>query len=347
MAHGRLWRTAMGTACTLGLAAAALPVHGGTVHHAQRLIGAYPAPPKGPGPGRLEDWQIGASQATVGRFGTPHTLSGNSFYVAYSAREHAIYVPTVAGQVMVLDAGSLAPRGHFTTVSGARVARAVPEQGLLLVLSRQALVGYSTRTRRQRFSVDVGGNALAVSPDGRHAFIGGNADRRITEIALPSGHIQRTFPVGHSGDLVWARGKVFSADMKTGLMSVLDPRTGHVQAIKTPEVDPHFSYRHIPRAQAGFMQLAVGARGRKVYAAGFSGHILAFSAVRDRYLGEVPVDANPGGPVKLSGLAIVDHGREAVATVENLKETVVVRLADGRIVRTLHGAASNRWVPVP
>ena len=47
---------------------------------------------------------------------------------------------------------------------------------------------------------------------------------------------------------------------------------------------------------------------------------------------------------KLSGLAVIDHGRDALVTVENLKTTVVVRLSDGAIQRTLTGIASNRWV---
>ena len=48
--------------------------------------------------------------------------------------------------------------------------------------------------------------------------------------------------------------------------------------------------------------------GRTVYVAGFSGHILKFSAAPAKYLGEIAVQPAKGAN-KLSALAIVDGGK--------------------------------------
>lgn len=313
----------------------------------RQLVGAAASPPAGPGPGVLVDWPVGAPKARDGHFGRPNTPSGNSFFLAFDGAQGTLYVPTVAGKTYVLSARDLEPIGQFSSLPGGRVARIVPGRRMVLILSAKELAAYSTGAREKLFELGVGGNALVVSPDGRRAFIGGNMDSTITEVSLPSGKVVRTFPIARSGDLAWADGKIFSADIKSGVMSVLDPRTGRITRIATPEVDPDFSYPHLAQARAGFMQVAVSPDQRTVYVAGFSGHILSFSTDKPAYLGEVAVSADPAGPNKLSGLAVLDNGREALATVENLHEAVVVKLSDGKILHVLKGAASNRWVTVP
>ncbi|HKK04534.1 MAG TPA: hypothetical protein VKA50_01675 [Gammaproteobacteria bacterium] len=313
-----------------------------TVQHT--VVGAFPAPPKGPGSGRLDAWKIGMPAARVARFGAPDTRAGNSFYVGYDAFHHRIYVPTEAGVTKILDARTLKPVGQFDSLKNARVARITPDGYLLLELSAHRLVGYLTADDQPLFQVPVGGNALAITTDDQHVFVGGNADKHVTEVALPSGRVVHRYPIAHSGDLAWANGQLFSADMRSGVVSALNPQSGHIKRIHTPEVDPDFSYHNIAAAKAGFMQLAADPRHDRLYAAGFSGHVLDFSTARDRYLGEVPVKLKPGGPDKLSGLAVVDRGREAVVTAENRKETALIRLSNGKILRALPHTASNRWV---
>lgn len=312
----------------------------------KQLIGAFSSPPAGPGPGIIVDWSVGSSAVKEGHFGQAGNPTGNSFYVAYDAAKQLVYVPTVAGTTYVVNARTLQPAGQFPSLPGERVARLVPGGKTVLVLSGKQLAAYSTATHKQLFRTNVGGNAIVLTVHGRRAFVGGNMDSTITEVALSNGAVVGRFPVAHSGDLALALGELFSGDMKSGVMSVLDLKTGKVTRISTSEVDPHFSYRRIGAAKAGFMQLAVSPDNKVVYAAGFSGHILKFSTTSPAYLGEVAVSANPGGLNKLSGLALIDKGREAVVTVENLKEAVVVNLSSGKILRTLKGTSSNRWVAV-
>lgn len=309
------------------------------------VAGAYLAPPMGPGTGRIDAWQVGTAIARDATFGKAKTPAGNSFYVAYDRANGNIYVPSLAARTDILSADSLATQGHFATIVGGRVARITPDNRFLVVVAGKETAGYSLPDHKRVFDVKRGGNAIVFSPDGKHAYMGGNMDARLTEIDIPSGKVVRTFPVPHSGDLAWADNKIFSADMKTGVMSVLYPDSGKVVHIRTPEVDARFNYKTIPKAKAGFMQLAVDAAHHKVYAAGFSGHILSFASDDPRYLGEVAVRVNGAGkPNKLSGLVVVDGGREALTTVENLKMSVIVRLSDGKIVRRLPGTASNRWI---
>lgn len=340
----RWWAGAFGPALFATLLALGLPAAAAATPAHNTVVGAYPAPPKGPGSGRLDAWKIGLPKARVAHFGAAHTRSGNSFYVGYDAEHNRLYVPTEAGTTKVLNADTLKPVGRFQSLPGARVAKVTPDGYLVLELSAHKLVGYLTADDQPLFSVPVGGNALAISTDDEHAFIGGNKDKQITEIALPTGQVEHHFPVGHSGDIAWVDGQLFSADMRSGVMSALNPRTGRVKRIHTPEVDPDFSYHHIPQATAGFMQIAADPQHDRLYAAGFSGHVLSFSTNRDRYLGEVPVKLQPKGPDKLSGLALVDNGREAVVTAENRKETALIRLTNGKVLQALPHTASNRWV---
>lgn len=312
----------------------------------ETVVGAFPAPPSGPGPGTLGVWQPNRGMIRTISFAPSGTTAGNSFYVATDHSTHTVFVPTAAGTTYVINTSTWKVMDHFTSPVGGRVAKVTPDGKLLILESASQTAAFRTTTPyKQVFSVSTGGNALVVTPNGRDAFVGGNADKKITEIALPTGRIVRTFPVGHSGDMVWARGQIFSANIATGVMSVVNPVTGKIVLISTPEVDPTFSYNDIPAATAGFMQLAVSPGQRRVYAAGFSGHILAFSTRRDMYLGEVSVNANTAGATNLlSGLAVLPGGRQAVVTVENLKRSVVVSLETGKILESADSLSSNRWV---
>ena len=314
------------------------------MRHHLWVAGAFLAPPAGPGSGRLVAWRSGTALTKAVRFAPPKTLQGNSFFVAYDALRHSIYVPTLAGRTYIVGSRTFTPEGSFASIKGARVAAVSPDHRELLVLSPRQTAAYSIAGHERLYVLPFGGNAIAFDAGTNRAFIGGNPNNRITEIDVASGKTLRQLPVGHSGDMIWANGKLFSADMKTGVMTVFDPATNRITRIRTPEVDAHFTYQHIPQATAGFMQLAADPAHHRVYATGFSGHILVFSSrTRPRYLKEVAVRANPHVD-KLSGLAVIDHGRDALVTVENLKTTVVVRLSDGAIQRTLTGIASNRWV---
>ncbi|WP_298387771.1 YncE family protein [Ferrimicrobium sp.] len=347
MYTGRLFPVSL--AALSGVFPVAAAAHAPRVAPLTTVVGAFPAPTTGSGPGTLAQLSLPRGSTQVGHYGTANTSSGNSFYVGYSAITHSIYTPTVAGITYVSNSSSLQATGSFTSIPGGRIARVVPNNNVLLVLASNAVAGYTLNSHRSLFTDAIGGNAVVLNPDGRVAFVGGNADSVITAIDVRDGKVLRTYDVPQIGDMVWAHGQIFAADIKTGVMTVLNPATGGTVTIPTPEVDPTFSCNDIPAATAGFMQLAVGSHQGTVYAAGFSGHILEFSATRDRYLGEIPVNANTNnaGANQLSGLAILPGGTDALVTVENLRESVIVNLASGVIQRVFPSFASNRWILVP
>ncbi len=312
------------------------------------VVGAFSAPPTGAGPGLLAAWSVNQKEGYTARFASSSSPAGNSFYVAYDAAQQAIYIPTVAGVTDIMSASSNKVTAHFNTIPGGRVAEVVPQYKLVLVLSGKELAAYSTiGAHRMLFHTNVGGNAMVVSPGGKTVYVGGNMDLSLTEVQLPTGAVIHRYPIAQSGDLIWARNQIFSADIKTGVMSILEVKTGRVVHVATPEVDPAFSYTNIPGATAGFMQLAVSPNQAVVYAAGFSGHILKFSAIHDTYLGEIPVKASANQPNKLSGIAVLPGGNQALVTVENQKESVVINLMDGTISKTFKQFMSNRWIVLP
>ena len=322
------------TAATPAIAAAT-PMH--------VWVGASPAPPKGAGPGKLTVVPLRPGDAPyVVKFGRAGTPSGNSFYIAES--DKMAYVPSVAGYTDVINIRTGKRVQRFDTIRGGRVAAVSKKHNLLFVLSGKRLVAYSSKDGARRFQLDFGGNAMVFNSDGSRLYVGGNMDKTIAEINISKGHILRQIPIGHSGDLAWAHGFVFSADMKNGVMSAFDPVTNKTYTMPTPEVDAKFSYHNIPMASAGFMQLAVSPDQKYVYAAGFSGHILRFSALKPAYLGQVAVSVGKSGDNKLSGLALLHNGKQAISTVENRHESVVVNLNNGHIVRRLPGIESNRWI---
>ena len=307
------------------------------------ILGTAANPPNGPGPGKVFLVSPASGTARAASFAKAGTPAGNSFYAGYDAATRTVFVPSPIGRITMLNAGTGRRMGAFPTIRGARVARVLPRERLLVVLSAKMLTAYSLAGHKPVFTLAIGGNALATNQAETELYVGGNMDRRISVVAVPSGRVINSYPVARSGDLVTADGQLFSADMMNGVMSVVDPATGTITRIRTPEIDPHFSYAAIPHATAGFMQLATSPDGNTVYAAGFSGHILKFSAQTAKYLGEIAVRPAKGMN-QLSGLAVLDHGKDALVTVENRHEAALVSLENGKVIHLFKGVASNRWI---
>ncbi|MEJ2398224.1 MAG: hypothetical protein P8Z67_08245 [Gammaproteobacteria bacterium] len=300
-------------ALVAGMSLGSLPAVA-SAHAMPVVVGAFPAPPKGVGPGKLMVLPLRHEHHPyVVKFGRAGTMSGNSFYVA--STKNRAYVPSIAGYTDVMDIATGKRIDRFHTLKGGRVAALSKNHKTLFVLSAKRLAAYSAKDGAKRYEIAFGGNAMALNRDGSRLFVGGNMN-----------------------------GYIFSADMKSGVMTAYNPLTEKTYTMATPETDPHFSYHKIPQANAGFMQLAVSPDQKYVYAAGFSGHILRFSTSKPAYLGEVAVDANRSGPNKLSGLTVLDHGKRAISTVENRHESVEVDLSNGRIIKRLKDVASNRWI---
>lgn len=310
----------------------------------QVLVGAFPSPPMGAGPGKLTVMHLPDSVAQVVDFGQAGTPTGNSFYVAVDSQNNQIFVPSVASITNVIDLRTDKLVRQFKSIPGGRVAIVSPDHTMVFVLSGQALAAYSTSDDALRYQVPVGGNALAFNTDGSRLYVGGNMNETIADIDSSSGHIVRQIPIAHSGDLAWAHGLLFSADIKSGVMTAYNPETNQTIRMPTGEVDPNFAYNKIPAASAGFMQLAVSPSQDTVYAAGFSGHIMRFSTVEPAYLGQVEVSAGKPGLNKLSGLAVLPNATEAITTIENRNESVVVDLRTGKVLKRMPNIASNRWV---
>jgi len=308
------------------------------------LVGAFPSAPMGAGPGKLAEIRLPGDSVHVVHFGKAGTPTGNSFYVAVDAQNQQLFVPSVAGTTNVIDLATNKLVRQFKSISGGRVAIVSPDHSMVFILSGKTLAAYSTNDDTLRYQVPVGGNAMAFNTDGSHLYVGGNMNKTIADINPSNGHIEHQISIGHSGDLAWANGKLFSADIKSGVMSAYNPATDHIYNIETNEVDPNFSYNKILMTKAGFMQLSVSPSQDSVYAAGFSGHILRFSTAEPAYLGQVKVSVGKAGPDKLSGLAVLPNTDEAITTIENRHESVIVDLHNGKVLKRLPNLASNRWV---
>lgn len=306
------------------------------------VLGTAANPPKGPGPGKVFVVDPTTYAVRTLSFAKPDTLAGNSFYAGYDPATKTAFIPSPIGRITMIDSRT-GRVTSFPAIRGVRVARVVPKQHLLLALSAKYFTAYALSTHAPSFTLAVGGNAIAVNPAGTMAYVGGNMDRTVSEISLPAGQVLHTYPIARSGDLLFADGRLFSADIKTGVMSVLDVQTGKIVKLATKEVDPHFSYRKLGQATAGFMQLARSPNGGLVYAAGFSGHVLKFSTAHPRYLGQLKIHAF-NGPEKLSGLAVLAHGNEALVTIENRHAAALVDMKNGQVVHLFKHIASNRWV---
>lgn len=294
--------------------------------------------------GRIDYWVVGKDLAVHVPYGDS-AAAGASFHVAWDPGRAVIYAPTPAGTTYVVDPVAGNATGSFPSIQGGRLAAFDLDNDLVLVLSGDSLAAYHAANHQLLFVDAVGGNALVVDRGNDRVFVGGNADSAITQVDLSAGAVGRTFPVARSGDLVLANGRLFSADMKTGVVSSFDPDSGQITRTATDEVDPDFRYDAIPRARAGFMQLATGPAGDTVYAAGFSGRITAFDAATGAQTRTIALNGRgqDEGPLKLSGLVILPDGR-AFTTAENRQASFLVDLASGDIIRSMDSVHSNRWV---
>lgn len=316
-----------------------------TSQAADWIVGPRPAPAQGNGPGQLAVWVTGSDRVETVAFGEPGTPAGNSFQPGLNTLHQRLYVPTAGGRTVIFDAADLSMVGSMNSIADGRVAAVSPDGNVLVVVSDDRTAAYATSNRERLWQVQGGGNAVAFDEDSRQVYVGGNRSDTIQRISVTTGEPNGHYAVARSGDLVRIHDQLYSADMKTGVVSVVDLSRAEITAIETPEVDPQFDYERVGSATAGLMQLAADPQGHRVYAAGFSGNILVFDSDAARYLGSIAVDAGPpGGPDKLSGLALFDDGRKALVTVENLGLAVVVDLETQQIVRTLPGADSNRWL---
>ena len=156
----------------------------------QVLVGAFPSPPMGAGPGKLTVMHLPDSVAQVVDFGQAGTPTGNSFYVAVDSQNNQIFVPSVAGTTNVIDLRTDKLVRQFKSIPGGRVAIVSPDHNMVFVLSGQALAAYSTSDDALRYQVPVGGNALAFNTDGSRLYVGGNMNETITDIDPSSGHIK-------------------------------------------------------------------------------------------------------------------------------------------------------------
>jgi len=305
--------------------------------------GTSPAPSQA---GRVDYWVMGKDLAVHIPYGDS-AAAGAAFRVAWDPGRSVFYAPTPAGSTYVVDPVAGNATGSFATIPGGRVAAFDLDNDLILVLSADSLAAYHAASHERLFTDAVGGNALAIDRGNDRVFVGGNMDSVVTQVDLSAGNVARTFAVARSGDLVLANGRLFSADMKTGVVSSFDPDSGQITRTTTDEVDPNFRYDAIAQATAGFMQLAAGPAGDTVYAAGFSGRIMAFDAATGARTRTIELKGADQGerPLKLSGLVILPNG-QAFTTVENRQVSYVVDLVSGSIVRGLDSVYSNRWVLV-
>lgn len=301
------------------------------------LVGAAASPPMGKGDGRL----LVYTPQTDASVSIPLASGSNAFRIA--VWKDIAYVPTLQGVTYVVDLRTHRLLSRVTTTAHARIANVTADGKLLLITGPTSVTAYSLPDFKVVWSVEQGGNALAIGH--QHAYLAGNTRKDTVVIDLKTGHVQGTIPVGRIEDAAYDRHghTLWLADWYNGDMTVVNTTADKVEkVIHTTEGDPQLNPKNMMMTTAGFMQLAVGPDGSHVYAAGFSGHILVFSAVTDTWVKSIPVGT--AGMGKLSGLAIDPSGLYAYTTVENKKETDMVSLRSGKVVHVLHGLSSNRWL---
>ena len=252
-----------------------------------------------------------------------------------------IYVPTLQGQTYVVSLSSHAVLKHFRSPVGDRIA--VLAHHRLLLLGEDSLTAYALPTLKKVWQVSRGGNAIAVV--GHDAYLSGNSSAVTSIVNLASGRVIGSVPVGHVEDSVYdpAHHSLWLANWNNGDMTIVNTLNHQVVKVVQRKEGGGFSPSNMMASPGGFMQLAVGPGGKHVYAASFSGNIMEYNAVANRFFKDIPV---PVPMAKLSGIAIDPTGQYAYTTVESQKETVSVSLKTGRIVGTEAGLLSNRWFVV-
>lgn len=302
---------------------------------ADLLIGAAASPAMGTGNGNVWFYDVSSGKQNKISLST----GANAFKMALD-RDLA-YIPTLQGKTYIINIRNQQVVGQFASIVGARIANLARAENLLILTGSHGVDAYSLSTHQLIWSVNAPGNALAVV--GNEAYLSSNMTATTTRIDLTTGQILGTLPIGHIEDSVYDTNQhtLWLANWYTGTMTVVDTQTQAISAvIQTPEGDPTLTMSNIMASPAAFMQLAVGPTGQHVYAAGFSGHILVFSATKNNLSHEITVHG------KLSGLAMSTTGNVAYTTVESAKETDAISLATGKVLWTQKGMLSNRWAVI-
>ncbi|WDL99103.1 YncE family protein [Alicyclobacillus sp. ALC3] len=300
------------------------------------LVGPSASPMMGSGSGGFFIDNVTKAMVT----NVPLSTGANSLQAAISG--HTAYVPTLQGETFVVNLNTRMVTGHFMTPQNARIASIADGGKLLLLTGASSVTAYSLPSHTMQWQVKQGGNTLAVA--GGAAYLSGNGAADTAVINLKTGQQMGTIPVGQVENSVYdpQRHTLWLANWTTGAMTVVNTKDNKVVATIHETQGGGFSPSNMMGSTGGFMQLAVGPRGKTVYAASFSGDIMAYNAVTNMFEKNIPV----GSGSKLSGLAIDSSGRYAYVTVENKKETVAVSLATGQVVSTMHGVQANRWAVV-
>ncbi|WP_031406544.1 hypothetical protein [Thiomonas sp. FB-Cd] len=113
----------------------AAPVYASPAGTAALLVGAFPAPPMGSGPGKMAvvRWPKGAAHVVA--FGQAGTPKGNSFYVGVNAQDHQAFIPSFAGTTEVIDLRTDKPVRQFQSIPGGRVAMVSPDASLDMMVA--------------------------------------------------------------------------------------------------------------------------------------------------------------------------------------------------------------------
>ncbi|MDA8334962.1 MAG: hypothetical protein M0Z41_08255 [Peptococcaceae bacterium] len=323
------------------------------------VLGLAPGPLSGPGAGTIFIGRNGDHFRSV-----VYVRGANSFLPATTPGGHRAFVATEAGKTYVLSLPDGGVKSSFATPAGGRLAVVSPGGGHVYVIGGSFTAAYDTAAPYRLVALlKQGGNALVISPGGHHGYLAGNFRSNILKLNLPGLTVAATAGVGGTGDLaISPDGKrLWAADMFNGNLYVVDTAAMRlVHTISTPEGDPAINLHNLMAATAGFMQLSMNHSGKRLYAAGFSGHVLVFDTSTYKYTSlaiKVPPGKSPamGGtsapaatpaPPKLSGLVVLPSGRRMIATAENYKTTLLLSTRTGRTLATYPGVASNRWIVV-
>ncbi|WP_054969532.1 hypothetical protein [Alicyclobacillus ferrooxydans] len=301
------------------------------------LVGAAASPPSGNGNGTFVFNSIGKGMATI----VPLAKGANAFKVGITG--NTAYVPTLQGTTYVVNLQSHKVTGQFATPQGARIANIANQGKLLLITGSHSVTAYSLPTHTLKWTLNMGGNALAVADNG-YAYLSGNMMKKTVVIDLSTGKEVTTIPVGSIEDSVYDRQThtLWLADWTNGDMTIVDTRNNQVITTIQKAEGGGFSMANMMGSTGGFMQLTVGPNGHHVYAASFSGNIMVYSAKNNTFEKDIPVLTGS----KLSGIAVDPSDKYIYTTVENKQETVAVSLQTDQVASTMHGVLANRWAVI-
>ena len=138
----RLRLSSLALLALMAVAVPAAPAYASPAGTSALLVGAFPAPPMGGGPGKMAVVHWPGNAAHVLNFGQAGTLKGNSFFVGVNAQDHQVFIPSLAGTTDVINLRTDKPVRQFKSIPGGRVAVVSPDHRLVFVLSGTALAAY-------------------------------------------------------------------------------------------------------------------------------------------------------------------------------------------------------------